>query len=66
MNKVTRYEVLVRVYGNVVVGVEATSFKQAERLANEEVGEMDFGELSDIEWEACRIERDSDGKVVLV
>jgi hypothetical protein len=46
-----KYVVCVRVDGYVSVPVEAEDEAAAKSVAANEVGEMDFGALRDIEWE---------------
>lgn len=46
-----KYIVTVRVDGYISVPVDAENEDAAKHIAAEEVGEMDFGELRDIEWE---------------
>ena len=46
-----KYIVTVRVDGYVSVPVDAENEDAAKHIAAEEVGEMDFGILRDIEWE---------------
>lgn len=50
------YSVRVFVEGCVTVTIDADSVEEAKEKANEEVGEMDFGELSNIEWDAIDVE----------
>lgn len=52
------YAVRVFVEGCVTVIVDADSIEEAKEKANEEVGEMDFGALSNIEWNAIDVEDD--------
>lgn len=47
-----QYEIFVRVNGRCRVVVNAVDFKSAKELAEERVGEYDFGELEDIDWSA--------------
>lgn len=47
-----QYEIFVRVNGICRVVVNAVDFKSAKELAEERVGEYDFGELEDIDWSA--------------
>lgn len=47
-----QYEIFVRVNGRCRVVVNAVDFKSAKELAEEKVGEYDFGELEDIDWSA--------------
>lgn len=49
---VNQYEIFVRVNGRCRVVVNAVDFKSAKELAEEKVGEYDFGELEDIDWSA--------------
>ena len=49
---VNQYEIFVRVNGRCRVVVDAVDFKSAKELAEEKVGEYDFGELEDIDWSA--------------
>lgn len=49
---VNQYEIFVRVNGRCRVVVNAVDFKSAKELAEERVGEYDFGELEDIDWSA--------------
>jgi hypothetical protein len=54
-------KVIVRVEGRYVVDVPDTiDVKEAVALANEIAGEADFGELSNIEWDA-KVYEDADG-----
>ena len=55
------YSVRVFVEGCVTVTVDADSVEEAKEKANEEVGEMDFGELSNIEWDAIDAEAEGGG-----
>lgn len=54
MNELAKnqYEIFVRVSGRCRVIVDATDFKSAKELAEEAVGEYDFGALEDIDWSA--------------
>lgn len=47
-----QYEIFVRVNGRCRVVVNAVDFKSAKELAEERVGEYDFGELEDIDRSA--------------
>lgn len=47
-----QYEIFVRVNGRCRVVVNAVDFKSAKELAEERVGEYDFGDLEDIDWSA--------------
>lgn len=49
---VNQYEIFVRVNGRCRVVVNAVDFKSAKELAEERVGEYNFGELEDIDWGA--------------
>ena len=51
-----KYIVGVVVNGCVEVEVEASSFDEAKALGNKVAGEMDFGELRDIDWQAITAE----------
>ena len=53
-----KYYVRVLVEGCVTVIVDADSIEEAKEKANEGVGEIDFGELSNIEWDAIDVEDD--------
>ena len=48
--------VRILVEGCVTVIVDADNVEEAKEKANEEVGEMDFGELSNIEWNTIDVE----------
>jgi hypothetical protein len=50
-----KYIVTVRVDGYVSVPIDAENEDAAKHLAAEEVGEMDFGALKDIEWEPLHV-----------
>lgn len=63
VNPKRSYTVSVRVDGRIDVTVEAESFAEARRLANLEVGSVDFNRLECIEWDAVNAERD-DGKFI--
>ena len=54
MNELAKnqYEIFVRVSGRCSVIVDAADFKSAKELAEEVVGEYDFGALEDIDWSA--------------
>ena len=47
-----QYEIFVRVNGRCRVIVNAVDFRSAKELAEERVGEYNFGELEDIDWGA--------------
>ena len=47
-----QYEIFVRVNGRCRVVVNAVDFRSAKELAEERVGEYNFGELEDIDWGA--------------
>lgn len=51
-----KYNVAVRVSGFVSVEVEASSMDVAKQIANDEVCDMDFGSLQNIDWEALSAE----------
>lgn len=46
-----RYWTTVMVDGCVEVGVEAESEEEARKYINQEIEEMDFGELRDVGWQ---------------
>ena len=45
------YMVFYRINGRCRVAVDADSLAEAVQIADTSVGEMDFGELEDIEWD---------------
>ena len=47
-----KYSVTARVSGVVSVEVEASSMDVAMQIANDEVCDIDFGRLENIDWEA--------------
>ena len=57
------YEVSVAVEGKVTVVVETDSFEEAKIIAYNEVCNIDFGELEDIDWKVVNAE-DQDGNFV--
>lgn len=44
------YTVVVSVRGSVCLNIEAESKEEAKRIADENVCDMDFGALEDIDW----------------
>ena len=46
-----RYWTTVMVDGWVGIGVEAESEEEARKYINQEIEEMDFGELRDVGWQ---------------
>lgn len=46
-----RYYATVMVDGWVEIGVEAESEDEARKYINQEIEEMDFGELQDVAWQ---------------
>lgn len=58
------FTVCVRVTGRVLVSVSAEDAEQARCLANGKICDMDFGELSDIDWDGVYCEEDQSGKRV--
>ena len=57
------YEVSVAVEGRVTVVVETDSFEEAKNIAYNEVCDIDFGKLEDIDWQVVNAE-DEDGNFV--
>lgn len=49
------YHATVKVWGLCPVTVEADSSEEAAEIANLCAGEMDFGELSDVEWDTEQV-----------
>lgn len=54
-----KHYVNFKVYGYISVVVEADDFEEAKDIASNEVSEMDFGSLENIEWEAKSAENES-------
>lgn len=48
-----KYIVRVAVEGRVEVTVDADSIEEAKEIANDQVCDMDFGPLEDIEWDTA-------------
>ena len=59
-NNQKEYTVVVKVEGRALVTVTAKNAEEARTKANNQVCNMDFGELTDIDWDAVYSER-SDG-----
>lgn len=51
-----KYDVYVSVHGRVCVHIDAPNEAVAKKQAAEEVGEMDFGTLENIDWDVARVE----------
>lgn len=51
-----KYNVYVSVCGRVCVSVDAANEAAAKKQAAEDVGEMDFGVLENIDWDVTRVE----------
>lgn len=59
-SKDNEYMVCIRVTGRVLVPASAVDAEMARCRANGKVCDMDFGELSDVDWDAVYAE-DSNG-----
>lgn len=53
-----KFSVVVSVRGSVYVEVEADSPKDAKKIAEEQVGEMDFNRLENIDWDVVDVWED--------
>ena len=54
------YTVCVAVEGKTLVLVKANNFEEAKKKACDEVFELDFGPLEDIDWHALYAENEND------
>lgn len=52
-----KYDDYVSCHGRVCVYIDAPDEATAKKQAAEEVGEMDFGVLENIDWDVTRVER---------
>lgn len=53
-----RFSVVVSVRGTVYAEIEADSPKEAKQIAEEEVSEMDFNRLENIDWDVVDVWKD--------
>ena len=53
-----KYTVVVSVRGSVVLDINAENINEAKRIAEEEVGNMDFNRLENIDLEVAGAWRD--------
>lgn len=62
-NNQKEYTVAVRVEGRALVTVKAKDAEEAKDKANNQVCNMDFGELTDIDWDAVYSESEDGTRV---